>query len=388
MPKIYSDEFKRDAVAMVAAGSSQRQVCRDLGISKTALQTWIRDDRFRSHGMTPTTDLDERREMTAALRRIREMENEVLRRAAAYLSQAHLPAPKMIYPLVREMAAADAPVRVPVAVACRVLGFSEQAYYKWLRRPVSAREVEETHLIEVLRELHEDNPEGGYRVLSDDLAERGYQLSERRVWRLCRVAGIRSTITARKRRYRTAGPPVHDDLVNREFTAHGPNQLWLTDITEHRTAQGKLYCCAVKDVYSNRIVGYSIDSRMKARIAVNALEMAIAHRGIPEGVIVHSDRGSQFRSRKFVKALHTYNLIGSMGRVGACGDNAAMESFFSLLQKNVLDRHLWATRAELRLAIVQWIEGVYHRKRRQRRLGKLTPVEFETIMMEAVALAA
>lgn len=92
MPKIYSDEFKRDAVAMVAAGSSQRQVCRDLGISKTALQTWIRDDRFRSHGMTPTTDLDERREMTAALRRIREqeMENEVLRRAAAYLSQAYL----------------------------------------------------------------------------------------------------------------------------------------------------------------------------------------------------------------------------------------------------------------------------------------------------------
>lgn len=179
----------------------------------------------------------------------------------------------MIYPLVREMAAVDAPVRVPVAVACRVLGFSEQAYYKWLRRPVSAREVEEAHLIEVLRELHEDDPEGGYRVLSDDLAERGYQLSERCVWRLCRVAGIRSTITARKRRYRTAGPPVHDDLVNREFTAHGPNQLWLTDITEHRTSQGRLYCCAVQDVYSNRIVGYSIDSRMKARIAVNAVEM-------------------------------------------------------------------------------------------------------------------
>lgn len=216
---------------------------------------------------------------------------------------------------------------------------------------MSAREVEEAHLIGVLRELHEDDPEGGYRVLSDDIAERGYQLSERCVWRLCRVAGIRSTITARKRRYRTAGPPVHDDLVNREFTAHDPNQLWLTDITEHRTAQGRLYCCAVQDVYSNRIVGYSIDSRMKARIAVNAVEMAIAHRGIPEGVIVHSDRGSQFRSRKFVKARHTYNLIGSMGRVGACGDNAVMESFFSLLQKNVLDRHLWATRAEPRSTV-------------------------------------
>lgn len=294
----------------------------------------------------------------------------------------------MIYPLVREMAAADAPVRVPVAVACRVLGFSEQAYYQWLRQPVSAREVEETHLIEVLRELHADDPEGGYRVLSDDIAELGYTLSERRVWRLCHVAGIASTITTRKRRYRKAGPPVHDDLVQREFTADGPNRLWLTDITEHRTSQGKLCLCAIKDVFGNKIVGYSIDSRMKARIAVNALEMALAHRGFPEGVIVHSDRGSQFRSRKFRKALKRHKLLGSMGRVGACGDNAAMESFFSLLQKNVLDRQRWHTRHELRLAIVQWIEGIYHRKRRQRRLGKLTPIEFETIMKKSVDLAA
>ena len=240
----------------------------------------------------------------------------------------------------------------------------------------------------MLRELHEDDPEGGYRVLSDDIAELGYQLSERRVWRLCHVAGIRSTITTRKRRYRKAGPPVHDDLVNRDFTADAPNQLWLTDITEHGTAEGKLYLCAIKDVFSNKIVGYSIDSRMKARLAVNAVEMAVAHRGNPEGVIVHSDRGSQFRSRKFRKALKRHELVGSMGRVGACGGNAAMESFFSLLQKNLLDRHPWGSRLELRLAIVQWIEGIYHRKRRQRRLGKLTPVEFEIIMMEAVALAA
>jgi len=199
----------------------------------------------------------------------------------------------MIYPLVREMAATGAPVRVPVAVACRVLGFSEQAYYQWLKNPVSAREAEEQHLIEVLRQLHEEDPEGGYRVLADDLADLGYRVSERRVWRLCRAAGIRSVITTRKRRYRKAGPPVHDDLVQRDFTADGPNQLWLTDITEHWTGEGKLYLCAIKDVWANKIVGYSIDSRMKARLAVNALEMAVAHRGNPTGVIVHSDRGSQ-----------------------------------------------------------------------------------------------
>ncbi len=199
----------------------------------------------------------------------------------------------MISPLVQELSAAGAPVRVPVAVTCRVLGFSKQAYYKWLQQPVSARQAEEYHLIAVLRELHEEDPEGGYWVLSDDIHDLGYELSERRVWRLCKVAGIQSTITLGKRRYKIAGPPVHDDLVQRVFTANGPNHVWLTDITEHWTAEGKLYLCAVKDVFGNKIVGYAIDARMKARLAVDALEMAVLHRGNPAGVIVHSDRGSQ-----------------------------------------------------------------------------------------------
>ena len=236
----------------------------------------------------------------------------------------------MIYPLVKEMAAVGAPLRVPVAVAGRVLGFSKQGYYKWLKQPVSAREAEERELIAVLHQLHDDDPEGGYRVLADDITELGYTLSERRVWRLCRIAGIQSVFTTRKTRYKKAGAPVHDDLVNRQFSAEGPNTLWLTDITEHRTREGKVYLCAIKDVFSNRIVGYSIDSRMKARIAVNALEMAVAHRGRPTGVIVHSDRGSQFRSRRFLKALKRHGLTGSMGRVGACGDNAAMEMLLSV----------------------------------------------------------
>ena len=161
----------------------------------------------------------------------------------------------MIYPLVKEMAAVGAAVRVPVAVACRVLGFSKQGYYKWLKQPVSAREAEERELIAVLHQLHDDDPEGGYRVLADDITELGYTLSERRVWRLCRVAGIQSVFTTRKTRYKKAGAPVHDDLVNRQFSADGPNELWLTDITEHRTREGKVYLCAIKDVFSNRIVG-------------------------------------------------------------------------------------------------------------------------------------
>jgi putative transposase len=180
---------------------------------------------------------------------------------------------------------------------------------------------------------------------------------------------------------------VYDDRVQRAFSAPDIDKLWLTDITEHQTGEGKLYLCAVKDVCSKRIVGYSIDSRMKASLAVDALQMTV-HRSSPLRTVVHSDRGSQFRSRKFVRALEDAGLRGSMGRVGACADNAAMESFFSLLQKNVLDRRRWATREELRLAIVTWIEATYHRRRRQRALGRLTPIEFEAILRTQVAPAA
>jgi len=164
--------------------------------------------------------------------------------------------------------------------------------------------------------------------------------------------------------------------------------LWLADITEHRTGDGKLYLCAIKDVFSTRIVGYCIDSRMKSRLATQALSSAVARRGDVAGCVVHSDRGSQFRSRKFVRALNRHDMVGSMGRVGAAGDNAAMESFFSLLQKNVLDRRRWHTREQLRIAIVTWIERTYHRRRRQVGLGRLTPVEFEAIMTTPARQAA
>jgi transposase InsO family protein len=144
--------------------------------------------------------------------------------------------------------------------------------------------------------------------------------------------------------------------------------------------------CAIKDLWSNRIIGYSIDSRMTAELAVAAVRNAVALRDVDE-TILHSDRGSQFRSRKFVELLRNEGITGSMGRVGACGDNAAMESFFALLQKNVLDRTKWRTRQELRLAMVTWIERTYHRRRRQRGLGRLTPIEFEIINSQAAHAA-
>src|SRR3954465_15136239 len=289
----------------------------------------------------------------------------------------------MIYPLVRELAAE----RIPVAVTCRVLGFTKQAYYKWLAHPISQRDWDDAHLINAAVDIHADDPAFGYRFIADELRERGIAVGENRVARLCSQQRIWSVFAKKRGLNRKAGPPVHDDLVDRQFTATAPNVVWLTDITEHRTAEGKLYLCAIKDVYSGRIVGYSIDDRMKASLAVSALRNAIALRA-PDGTVVHSDRGSQFRSTVFVRMLKNNGLVGSMGRVGAYGDSAAMESFFALLQKNVLDRRRWAHREELRLAIVTWIERTYHRRRRQRSLGRLTPIEFEAILRTQVAAAA
>jgi putative transposase len=281
----------------------------------------------------------------------------------------------MSYPLVRDLAADG----IPVVVTCRVLGFSPQAFYQWRANPVSTRDWSDAHLVDAALAIHADDPVFGYRFIADELAaEHGIAASENRVHRLCKQHRIHSVISRRRRRGPKAGPAVHDDLVRREFSASRPNELWLTDITEHRTDEGKLYVCAIKDACSNRIVGYSIDSRMKASLAVAALRNAISLR-CPVATVVHSDRGSQFRSAKFVRLLRNNGLHGSMGRVGACADNAAMESFFALLQKNVLDQQRWSSREELRLAIVTWIERTYHRRRRQRALGKLTPIEFETI---------
>lgn len=291
----------------------------------------------------------------------------------------------MMYPLVSELAADG----IPVTVSCRVLKLARQPYYRWLAAPISTREIADAYLANALFDAHRDDPEFGYRLLADEVRATGHQRCDRTVWRIC--ADNRWWSVFGKKRGangKRPGPPAHDDLVERKFAAEKPNQLWLTDITEHPTSSGKLYLCAIKDVFSNRIVGYSISDRMKAKLAVDALNMAVARRGDVAGCIVHSDRGSQFRSRKFLAALRRHRLAGSMGQVASAGDNAAMESFFALLQKNVLDRQRWATRNELRLAIITWIERTYHRRRRQQRLARLTPVEYETIMTTTALQAA
>jgi hypothetical protein len=196
----------------------------------------------------------------------------------------------MKFPLVRDLAAEGFPVRL----TCEVLGFTAQAYYSWLANPVSDRDLHDAYLINALLDAHRDDPAFGYRFLADELEPAGITVGERRVWRLCSQQRLWSTTVRKGRRGKgKPGPAVHDDHVRRNFTAAEPNRTWVTDITEHPTGEGKVSCCAIKDLFSNRIVGYAIGDRMTADLAVSALRAAIARRQ-PEGVvIVHADRGSQ-----------------------------------------------------------------------------------------------
>jgi putative transposase len=292
----------------------------------------------------------------------------------------------MMFPLVRELAVDG----IPVTVTCRVLNLCRAQYYRWINRPVTDGQLDEAWLSNAIFDAHRDDPEFGYRFLADEVRLADHDVSDRVVWRICRDHQWWSRF-GKPKRYKGAKPGTasHEDLVQRRFAADAPNQLWVADLTEHWTDEGKLYVCAIKDLYSNRIVGWSIDSRMKARLVVAAIEMAVARRGDVAGCVFHTDRGSQFRARKVHRALARYGMVGSMGQVGSAADNAAMESFFALLQKNVLNRRRrWATRDELRIEITTWIERTYHQRRRQPALGRMTPIEYEMIMTPQTATAA
>ena len=192
---------------------------------------------------------------------------------------------------------------IPVTVTCRVLKLSRQPCYRWLANPITPSEVVEAYRANALFDAHLDDPEFGHRLLADEARDAGEAMSDRTAWRIASSNGWWSAFGKKRgRNGKKPGPPVHDDLcavvdedgrTRHVFAADAPNQLWLVDITEHKTAEGKLYCCAIKDACSGKIVGYSIDSRMKSRLAVQALENAVEMRSDVAGCVVHSDRGSQ-----------------------------------------------------------------------------------------------
>lgn len=283
----------------------------------------------------------------------------------------------MSFRLVQELAADG----VRVAVACRVLKTSTSGYYEWRGRAPSLRAVTDAVLTAQIKDIHimSRGTYGVPRVHAELRLGCGVRCGRKRVARLMRGARLQG-IHIRRRRRGCPQPPVHDDLVRRYFVADAPNRLWLTDITEHPTREGKVYLAAVLDVYARRIVGWSIADHLRQELVVDALEMAkLRRRPQPGQTVLHSDRGSQYTSWAFGHRLRDAGLLGSMGRVGSAYDNAMMESFFSTLQRELLDRRTWTTRKELASAIFEWIEAWYNPRRRHSRIAYHSPVEHERL---------
>jgi putative transposase len=237
---------------------------------------------------------------------------------------------------------------LPVKFACRILEVSESGYYDWRTRAPSPRALRHVQLTEIIQQVHADfrGVYGSRRMHAELTLGRGLTVGRHAVELLMRRAGVQG-VSGRPRYRRAPNTPTASDLVERKFDRSQRDQLWVTDITEHPTREGKVYCAAVLDVFSRRVVGWSIDSSPTAALVTNALGMAIGHRRPAAGTVIHSDHGTQFTSWAFTQRAIDSGLVPSMGSIGDCFDNAVIESFWSRVQVELLDRKRWRTRVEL-----------------------------------------
>ena len=270
--------------------------------------------------------------------------------------------------------------RWPVRLMCRVLRVSPGGYYDWRGRPQSLRAARHDALVVSIRAIHgEVKARHGSPRIHAELVARGEPCCVNTVARLMRREGIAAK-TRRKFRVTTDSNhdrPVAENVLDRRFEAEAPNRAWAADITYVSTGEGWLYLAAVEDLYSRRIVGWSMSPRIDSRPVVDALEMALAGRRPGEGLVAHSDRGSQYASEHYQGVLAGHGIVCSMSRRANCWDNAAMESFFASLKKELTRGEIFATREEARASLFEYIEVFFNRIRRHSSLGYVSPAEYE-----------
>jgi len=268
-----------------------------------------------------------------------------------------------------------------VTVMCLVLGVSRSGFYSWRRRPESARARENRRLLVEIRTIHVGRQQvyGSPRVHAE-LRAQGWRCGVHRIARVMRRNGIRSKV---RRQFRVTTHsqhrrPVAPNLLQRQFTAAKPNQTWAADISYIRTGEGWLYFAVVVDLYSRMIVGWSLQDRLSAGLAMDALQMALSRRCPPRDLIHHSDRGTQYASKEYAELLVRHGIRPSMSRAGDCWDNAPVESLFGTVKSELVHNSRYKTRQEARAALFEYIEVFYNRRRRHSSLGNVSPVDFES----------
>jgi putative transposase len=267
-----------------------------------------------------------------------------------------------------------------VRAMCRCLRIHPSGFYAWLKNPLSRRAKEDVRQTELIREAWKESGKVyGYRKLHDDLLDQGETCCPNRVARLAKLAGIKAQIGYKRRPGMYSGKPsvVVDNTLDRQFDVEAPDRVWVTDITYIKTLEGFAYLAVVIDLYSRRVVGWSMQSRQTTDVVLQTLLMAVWRRKPKNRVLIHSDQGSQFTSMDWVSFLRAHNLEHSMSRRGNCHDNAVAESFFNLLKRERIRRRIYKTRAEAQQDVFDYIELFYNPTRKHVENGMLSPVEFE-----------
>ncbi|MBD3849391.1 IS3 family transposase [Bosea sp. SSUT16] len=369
-PGHFTDDFKRDAVAQITErGYPVAEVSKRLGVSQHSLYAWKR--KFSKPPASAGVDqAAEIRRLKAELARVTE-ERDILKKANRVFRQGC----KVRYAFVAEHRR-----QFPVRAMCRCLRIQPSGFYAWLKNPLSRRAREDARQIELLdKAWKESGRVYGYRKLHDDLLDQGETSCANRIARLARLAGIKAQIGYRRRPGSHGGKPsvVIDNTLARQFDVDAQDKAWVTDITYIRTQEGFAYLAVVIDLFSRRVIGWSLQSRQVTDVVLQALLMAVWRRKPKTTVLVHSDQGSQFTSMDWAAFLKHHNLEHSMSRRGNCHDNAVAESFFNLLKRERIRRKTYRTREEARQDVFDYIEMFYNPKRKHVRNGMLSPVEFE-----------
>ncbi|WP_253454402.1 MULTISPECIES: IS3 family transposase [Erwinia] len=369
--KRYPEEFKIEAVKQVVdRGHSVSSVATRLDITTHSLYAWIKKYGPDSSTNKEQSDAQaEIRRLQKELKRVTD-ERDIFKKSRGVLRKAV----RLRYAFIR-----DNTCCWPVRLLCRVLDVHPSGFYAWLQQPHSPRHQADLGLTGQIKQFWlESGCVYGYRKIHLDLRDSGQQCGVNRVWRLMKRVGIKAQVGYRSPRARKGEASiVSPNRLQRQFNPDAPDERWVTDITYIRTHEGWLYLAVVVDLFSRKIIGWSMQSRMTKDIVLNALLMAVWRRNPQKQVLVHSDQGSQYTSHEWQSFLKSHGLEGSMSRRGNCHDNAVAESFFQLLKRERIKKKIYGTREEARSDIFDYIEMFYNSKRRHGSSDQMSPIEYE-----------
>ncbi|HCD6221607.1 TPA: IS3 family transposase [Enterobacter hormaechei] len=369
--KRYPEEFKTEAVKQaIDRGHSVSSVATRLDITTHSLYAWIKKYGPDSSTNKEQSDAQaEIRRLQKELKRVTD-ERDIFKKSRGVLRKAV----RLRYAFIRDNSRCW-----PVRLLCRVLDVHPSGFYAWFKQPYSQRHQVDLRLTGQIKQFWlESGCVYGYRKIHLDLRDSGQQCGVNRVWRLMNRAGIKAQVGYRSPRARKGEASiVSPNRLQRQFNPDAPDKRWVTDITYVRTHEGWLYLAVVVDLFSRKIIGWSMQSRMTKDIVLNALLMAVWRRNPQKQVLVHSDQGSQYTSHEWQSFLKAHGLEGSMSRRGNCHDNAVAESFFQLLKRERIKKKIYGTREEARSDIFDYIEMFYNSKRRHGSSNQMSPTEYE-----------